>query len=84
MKIIKPFRILQDYRNIVDHRGNVYPDNFKEKVNRLIDDLSDSIDLLVNLIKDDSLIKDVSNSEDIRQDNFKSRVFKLLDKFKFI
>ena len=63
-KIIKPFRTLQSYRNIVDHRGNEYPKNFKEKTNQLIDDLSESIDLLVNLITSDCLIKDLSNSNE--------------------
>ena len=81
-KIIKPFRTLKSYRNIVNHRGNEYPDNFKDKTNQLVDDLSDSIDLLVCLIKEGSLIREVFHSED-SSDNFKSRVLKLIDKFKF-
>lgn len=71
--IIKPFRTLKSYRNIVDHRGNEYPENFKEKTNQLIDELSESIELLVGLIRKDCLTKELYD--------FDERIF---DIFKFL
>lgn len=56
--IINPLRTLKKYRNIVDHRGNKYPDNFKDKTNKLIDEVSDSIDLLVCLIRKGCISKE--------------------------
>ena len=49
--IIKPLRELNDYRKIVNHSGREYPVNFKNKTNELIDNLADSIDLIIKLIK---------------------------------
>ncbi len=48
--IINPLREINSFRNIITHSGREYPDNFKIKTNNLINNLSDSINLLVEVI----------------------------------